>query len=53
MGPTYRVIPGMYSIVFSGLGYAMEGSIAYVIRDWYWLTLALTVVSVPFIGSIW
>ncbi|CAL1547500.1 unnamed protein product [Lymnaea stagnalis] len=52
VGPKYRVVAGFVIQIFYGLGYLGLSGIAYFIRDWRYLELAITLPAVLF-GVYW
>ncbi|XP_059142943.1 organic cation transporter protein-like [Physella acuta] len=52
VGPRYRVVSGFVIQIFYGLGYVGLAGLAYFIREWRYLELAITLPAVLF-GAYW
>lgn len=52
-GPKQRMLAGIITDYFFGFGYIMLAGVAYLIRDWRKLQLAISVPGFLFIFYIW
>ncbi|XP_025098374.1 organic cation transporter protein-like isoform X2 [Pomacea canaliculata] len=53
VGPKYRVFAGFVILIFCSLGYVSLAGIAYFIRNWRYLELAITAPSLLFLFYWW
>lgn len=53
VGPSYRLLAGFLVQSFYSIGYMALAGLAYVIRDWRYIELAITLPVVLFIPYIW
>ena len=53
VGPSKRVVAGVVCQYFFTAGYLVTGTMAYLIRDWHLLQIALSVPGIVFLSYWW
>ena len=53
MGPSYRVLAGFLIQGFYSIGYMALSGVAYLIYDWRYIEVAITVPVVLFAAYLW
>ncbi|EDV90527.1 organic cation transporter protein [Drosophila grimshawi] len=53
VGASYRLFAGVTVQMFFSVGFMLTAGFAYLIRDWRWLQIALTLPGLVFMGYYW